>query len=134
MLTRVAGLSFAGWITFLAPAWAQDKAPRTVEVASIRAHTFQSEDYFRGWAFGAEDAGGVCAVGARRVAPSGNRVTIPTMTLCGLISMAYDIPGFRISGAPAWMMKMEASNFYDVSFNAEGDAPLNVEQARGLLQ
>ena len=48
--------------------------------------------------------------------------------------MAYDIPTFRISGAPAWMTKMEASNYYDVSLKAEGDAPLNVDQARGLLQ
>ena len=134
MLTRLAGLSLAGWTVFIGSALAQDQPARTIEVASIRAHSFQSEDYFNGWAWAATEAGGVCTIGARRLAPSGNRLTVPTMTLCGLISMAYDIPGFRITGAPAWMMKMEASNFYDVSMKAEGEAPLSVDQARGLIK
>lgn len=133
MRTRIVGLSIAGWIVFIGSVSAQNE-PRTIEVASIRAHSFPSEDYFKGWAFGMEDAGGMCAIGARKLAASGNRLTVPNMTLCGLISMVYDIPGFRISGVPAWIMKMEPSNFYDVSLKAEGDAPLNIGQARSLLQ
>jgi uncharacterized protein (TIGR03435 family) len=134
MLTRIVGLSLASGILFIGSAAAQDPSARSVEVASIRAHAFQSDDYFRGWAFGMEQAGGVCVIGPRKLAPSGNRITLPNMTLCGLISLAYDMPGFRIAGAPAWMMKMEASNFYDVALKAEGDATLNLDQSRALLQ
>jgi uncharacterized protein (TIGR03435 family) len=56
------------------------------------------------------------------------------MTLCGLVAMAYDLQGDRISGEPAWMMRVEQSNYYDVTMKAEGDGALTEDQARGLLR
>jgi uncharacterized protein (TIGR03435 family) len=105
-----------------------------VEVASIRPASFPNEDYFRGFTAAVAAGEGVCVIGARRPAISGNRLTLPKMTLCGLIAMAYDVPYYRISGVPAWMMKVEPSNYYDVTVKAEGDAALTDDQARELLR
>jgi uncharacterized protein (TIGR03435 family) len=109
---------------------AQDLPSRAIEAASIRPASFPSESYFQGWS----SFGGICVVGARTPAPSGNRLTLPKMTLCSLIAMAYDVQDYRISGAPAWMMKVEQSNYYDVQIKAEGADALSMEQARGLLR
>jgi uncharacterized protein (TIGR03435 family) len=109
---------------------AQDVPPRAIEAASIRPAAFPSDSYFQGWT----SFGGICVVGARTPAPSGNRLTLPKMTLCSLIAMAYDVQDYRISGAPAWMMKVEQSNYYDVQIKAEGADALSLDQARGLLR
>ena len=92
-------------------------APRALEVASIRPALFPNDDYFRGWTA----ASGICGAGARRPAISGNGLTLPKVSLCQLIALAYEVQEFRrISNAPAWMMKLERSNFYDVAVKAEG--------------
>jgi uncharacterized protein (TIGR03435 family) len=117
---------------FLAcPVRAEDP-PRTIEVASIHPATFPSEEFFTGFALA---AGGVCSSNASmRPAISGNRMSLYKMPLCQLISTAYDVPGYRIAGVPAWMLKMERSNYYDVQIKAEGESALSQDQARGLLR
>jgi uncharacterized protein (TIGR03435 family) len=95
------------------------------EVASIRSASWPSPEYFAGWA-----AGGGC--GKPLVKPSGNRVTITRITLCGLIRVAYDMPEYAIVGMPTTLMKAEQSNYFDV--RAEGEGSLTPDEARSRLQ
>jgi bla regulator protein BlaR1 len=127
-VAAVAGLAVFGLLNPLRVR-AQDQ-PRAIEAASIRPASFPSEDYFRGWTLN----GGICEVGARAVAISGNRLNMPKMTLCQLIVMGYNVQGFRIVGAPAWMLKVEQPNYYDVQIKAEGEQALTEDQARGLMK
>jgi uncharacterized protein (TIGR03435 family) len=109
---------------------AQDSA-RKIEAASIRPASFPNEDFFRGWTAYTADT---CAIGARSPAISGSRLSLPKITLCQLIVMGYGVQSLRIAGAPAWMTKIEQSNYYDVQIKAEGEEGLTEEQARGLLR
>jgi uncharacterized protein (TIGR03435 family) len=104
---------------------------RAIDAASIRPASFPSDSYFMGWA---AQAGDVCNIAARRLAISGNRLNMPKMTLCQLIVMGYNVQGFRIAGAPAWMIKLEQSNYYDVQIKAEGEESLTEDQGRALLR
>jgi uncharacterized protein (TIGR03435 family) len=96
------------------------------EVASIRPASFPSDSYFMGFS-----AAGTC--GAPPLAISGNRVTLPRVTLCTLIRLAYNVPDYRISGLPGAMTKADQSNYFDVRAEAEEGA-LTQDQARAMLQ
>jgi uncharacterized protein (TIGR03435 family) len=109
---------------------AQDST-RTIEAASLRPSSFPNEDYFRGWT---SFAGDTCAIGARSPAISGSRLSLPKITLCQFIVMGYGLQSLRIAGAPAWMTKVEQSNYYDVQIKAEGEEGLTAEQTRALLR
>jgi uncharacterized protein (TIGR03435 family) len=61
-------------------------------------------------------------------------LNLPEMSLRQLIAMAYDVAGFRISGAPQWMLEPVRANFYRVQIQAVGQDALTVDQARKLLR
>jgi uncharacterized protein (TIGR03435 family) len=115
---------------FHMPAGLAQNPARTVEAASIRQGVFSNNDYFLGFT----SFGGICARGARPLAISGNRIRLTRVSLCQLVGFAYDVPDYRISGAPAWMLKVEQANYYDVELKAEGEEALTQEQAREILR
>ncbi|HWB84116.1 MAG TPA: TIGR03435 family protein [Bryobacteraceae bacterium] len=93
---------------------AEVKAPARLsfEVASIRPHkgtiTFSMDPSIRG-----------------------RRVTATASTLLDLITTAYGVKYYQISGAPAWA----ASEHYDLEAKAEdGRSPLTMDQCRQMLQ
>jgi uncharacterized protein (TIGR03435 family) len=99
------------------------------EGASIKQYIFPSDASFMGYS-----AVGSC----NRVTPaiSGNRVTLSRVSLCGLISTAYDLPDYRISAdSNDWIKKQDRSLVYEVHANAPDAAgPLTAEHAREMLQ
>jgi hypothetical protein len=116
--------------------------PRAIESASLKAPLRRDD---RDAAISVQVFGSMCNVGA--MSPdgvsvekghphfiSGNRLNLPEMSLCQLIAMAYDVAGFRISGAPQWMLEPVSANFYRVQIQAAGQDALTVEQARELLR
>jgi len=128
-MTKHLLLAAAG--AFAVPGLHAQDPTRAIEVASIRQASFPNDSYFAGWAAGSGDA---CNVGARRPVATGSRLNLSRITLCQLIVMGYGVQGFRIVGAPAWMMKLEPANYYNVQIKAEGEDPVTDEQARGLLR
>lgn len=123
--------AIAHCLMFLAAgAFGQTVAPSAFEVASIRPAVFPSDGYFRGFS-----ASGTCTVGRFKI--SGNRVTFSRVTLCGLIMSAYDIPsgqGYRVTGAPNWMMKPDQSVYYDIDARVEGDRVPSSDQVPAMLR
>jgi uncharacterized protein (TIGR03435 family) len=115
-------------LLFAAACFGQAAGGPAFEVASIRPMEFPSVEFFRGFAAG----GGLC--GKPPMTISGNRVAISTVTLCGLIRLAYDIPDYRIAGAPAWMNKVDQSLYYTIQAKAEGEGVLAPDQAKQMLQ
>jgi uncharacterized protein (TIGR03435 family) len=61
--------------------------------------------------------------------PSGGRFTATNLNLKVLISFAYKVQGFEVSGGPAWI----GSDRYDVTAKA-ADGNIGVEQYRLMLQ
>jgi uncharacterized protein (TIGR03435 family) len=61
--------------------------------------------------------------------PSGGRFTATNLTLKILISFAYKVQGFEVSGGPGWI----GSDRYDVTARA-ADTNIGVEQYRLMLQ
>jgi hypothetical protein len=116
--------------------------PRTIESASLKASSRRDD---RDAAISMQVFGSICNIGA--MSPdgvllekghphfiSGNQFNLPEMSLCQLIAMAYDVAGFRISGAPQWMLEPVRANFYRVQIQAVGQDALTVDQARELLR
>ncbi len=96
------------------------------EVVSIKPAAFPSDAYFAGYLVG----GGTCA----KVKPviSGNRITWPIVTLCGITRFAYDLPEGRVVGAPDWMTKGDQSIFYAIEAKSEGEGAMTQEAAREM--
>jgi hypothetical protein len=115
--------------------------PRAIESAFLRPPPWRDD---RPAAINVEVTGSICNVGAmspgnvdiatHRPFISGNQLNLSEMSLCQLIAMAYDVAGFRISGAPQWMLQAVRANYYRVQIQAVGQEPLTVDQARELLQ
>jgi hypothetical protein len=116
--------------------------PRAIESASLKAPLRQDD---RDAAISVQVNGNICNIGAMSPGGfslekghppyiSGNQFNLPEMSLCQLIAMAYDVAGFRISGAPKWMLEPVRANFYRVQIRAVGQDALTVDQARELLR
>lgn len=108
----------------------QSRTAPAFEVASIKQASFPADGFFRGFS-----SLGTCTTARMRI--SGNRVALQRVTLCGLIMIAYDIPGgegYRVTGAPSWMMKPDPSVYYDIQAKAERDGTLSLDEVRGMLQ
>ena len=116
--------------------------PRAIESASLKAPLRRDD---RDAAISVQVNGNICDIGA--MSPrgfslekghppyiSGKQFNLPEMSLCQLIAMAYDVGGFRISGAPQWMLEAVRANFYRVQIQAVGQDALTVDQARELLR
>lgn len=99
------------------------------EVASIKQAEFRNDSSFEGYAAG---LGGPCASVPPRI--SGNRVTLPPLSLCGLIAAAYDLRDYRVS-VPDWVKKQDRSLYYQIQATApDASTPLTMERARQMLQ
>jgi hypothetical protein len=116
--------------------------PRAIESASLKASSYRDD---RSAAANVQATGSICNIGAmspggfslEKTHPpfiSGNQLNLPEMSLCQLIAMAYDVAGFRISGAPQWMLEAVRANYYRVQIQAVGQDALTVDQARELLR
>ena len=99
------------------------------EVASIKQAQFPGDAYFEGYVAG---QGGPCAPREPRI--SGNRVTLPALSVCGLIAAAYDLRDYRVS-APDWVKKQDRSLYYEIQATApDAPTPLTMDRARQMLQ
>jgi uncharacterized protein (TIGR03435 family) len=83
---------------------------QSFEVASIRQHTDPN------WRIG--------------IIPSGARVTMQAMTLPDLITYAFKVQSYQVSGSSGWMDSMR----WDVTAKAEGDAAPSSDQLRKMTQ
>jgi uncharacterized protein (TIGR03435 family) len=85
-------------------------APRALEVASIKPHDARSTPtrslFYRGRSFRGD------------------------ATVLGLLSMAYGVETYQISGAPSWA----GDQFYDIAATAEGPAAVTRDQFLELLR
>jgi uncharacterized protein (TIGR03435 family) len=108
-------------------AFGQPASAPAFEVASIRPASFPGDAFFAGFS-----ASGTC--NKPQTAISGNRVTFPLSSLCGLIRIAYDVPDYRISGLPASLTKRDQASFYDIQAIAGSEGTLTEERMRAMLQ
>jgi len=127
---RPFAVAFLSIAVVVMPAGSQTPAQKpSFEVVSIKQYIFPSDAAFMGYS-----AVGSC----NRVTPaiSGNRFTLSRVSLCGLISTAYDLPDYRISAdSNDWIKKQDPSLVYEVHANAPDAAgPLTPENAREMLQ
>lgn len=84
---------------------------QSFEVASIRLHKTQIQ-----------------VVGSKI---SGPRLIAEAMSADNLITYAYDVKDYQVSGVPSWADSQNLGcDRYDVTAKAEGDAPLKTDQAR----
>lgn len=91
------------------------QTPRSIEVASIRVHSFKSPD---------RDGP---PISGNRFGAGGN--------LKQLIINAWDLKIWQVLGGPAWVTNPSTdTDYYDIMLKAEGDEPLTQPQARLLLQ
>ena len=90
-------------------AWGQ-----SFEVASVRLHTEP-----------------VRRIGSNL---SGPRFTAEAFSLEGLITYAYDLEDYQVTGVPGWGVSRATPDRYDITAKAAGDATLSREQAKKLLQ
>jgi uncharacterized protein (TIGR03435 family) len=91
----------------------QSAAPPAFEVATIKQHVFAG-------------AGG----GRLGMSISGSRVMVSTLTLKNLISTAYNVKTYQISGEPSWAG--DSATAFDVEAEAGGTPTM--DQARLMLQ
>lgn len=63
---------------------------------------------------------------------SGNRVTLQTISLKGLIMAAYNVKEYQVSGGPAWASGIDS--LYDIEAKSEDDATPSMAQVRLMLQ
>jgi uncharacterized protein (TIGR03435 family) len=92
--------------------WGQAPAP-AFEAASIKQHVFAG-------------TGG----GRLGLSISGSRVTVSTITLNRLISLAYDVKTYQLSGGPSWAG--DASTAFDIEARADGTP--SADQVHVMLQ
>ena len=115
--------------------------PRAIKSASLSAPSWRGD---RSAAASVQALGSICNIGAdspggvnietHRPYISGNQLNLLEESPCQLIAMAYDVAGFRISGAPQWMLEAVRANFYRVQITAVGQDALTVDQARELMR
>ena len=75
----------------------------------------------------------VCAAGVIRQVGrslSGLNVTVDAYTVFNLITDAYDLKDYQVSGAAEWVK----TDRCDIAARAEGDAAPPIDQIRGMLQ
>jgi uncharacterized protein (TIGR03435 family) len=97
-------------LVFTPLVWAQ-----SFEVASIRLHTTQIQ-----------------TVGLKL---SGPRFIAEALSADNLITYAYDVKDYQVSGIPAWADSTSIScDRYDVNAKGEGDEPLTADKARQMVQ
>jgi uncharacterized protein (TIGR03435 family) len=98
------------------------------EVASIKQAVFPKSDaYFDGFVSGAGPCGG-------RIVISGNRVTLSYVSICAVISAAFNLHDYEIS-MPDWAMKQDRSLYYEIQSTApEAAVPPTMDVAREMLQ
>src|SRR5579863_8013440 len=97
-------------LAFASVAWAQ-----SFEVASIRLHKTE-----------------IRTVGVKL---SGPRLFAEALSADNLITYAYDVKDYQVSGVPSWADSKNLScDRYDVNAKAEGDEPVKTDQARAMLQ
>jgi uncharacterized protein (TIGR03435 family) len=65
---------------------------------------------------------------------SGSTFTVEAMSLDNLITDAYDLQDYQVSGAPVWAVSSQTSDRYDIAAKAEGDGVLSREQSKKMLQ
>jgi uncharacterized protein (TIGR03435 family) len=65
---------------------------------------------------------------------SGPRFTAEAMSLENLITYAYDLKDYQVSGVPAWGAATTNADRYDISAKADGEGTLSRDQARVLLR
>jgi uncharacterized protein (TIGR03435 family) len=130
MVRRAVVLAFIGGIgSSSAPVLARQQPSATAfEVVSIRPASFPNDAYFLGYAKGA----GNC--GLWKFTPTGNRVSLRTVTLCMLMRMAYDVTDTQIVGLPRWSNQLDQSAWYQVEARAEEGTVLTLDQARERLR
>lgn len=114
-------------VLIVGAAFGQAPADPAFEVATIKQATFPSEQFFRGFS-----AAGAC--GKTRLTIAGNRVTVSSITVCGLIRLAYDVQNYQVSGVPERLIKAEESNYFDLEARAAGETALTVDQAQAMLK
>jgi uncharacterized protein (TIGR03435 family) len=69
------------------------------------------------------------------VSVSGQRLNAEAMSLDNLITYAYDLKSYQVSGVPGWAdSKNLDCDRYDLSAKAEADGPLTQKQAKAMLQ
>lgn len=105
-------------------AFGQDRA---IEVASIKLVEFPSQAFFEGFTFAS------AACGYMRPTVSGNRVTLPTTSLCGLIRQAYQLQDYRIVGIPDALMERVQTNYFTTIIQAEEETALAPDDVQSLL-
>jgi uncharacterized protein (TIGR03435 family) len=106
----------------------QSRGSPAFDVASIRQSVFPSDAFFAGYT-----SSGTC--NARPLSLTGNRLALSRVTLCTLISMAYDVRGYMIFGAPNWMTRTDRSLYYDVqATSSEPLTSLTPERLREMLK
>jgi uncharacterized protein (TIGR03435 family) len=101
-----------GLIVFAAGA-AMAQAQPAFEVASIRLHT-----------------GPILGVG---IVLSGSRITVTNSTVVGLITYAYDLKIYQVTGGPGWVSDY-ASFGWDITAVAGDGGALTHDQARPMMQ
>ena len=72
------------------------------------------------------------------VSPSGSRLTIKAMSLANLISWAYGMKPWQVTGGPPWAGSQSDSaadtSRFDITCKAEGDAARSTDEFRQMLQ
>ena len=114
-MSRMKQSTAAFALAFLVATGLLSQAPSAFEVASIRVHSFTSDD---------------------RSGPliAGNRF-IRGGNLNQLIMYAWDLKVYQLSGGPGWVTHPSTdTDYYDISAIAEGSEPLTQSRARQLLQ
>jgi uncharacterized protein (TIGR03435 family) len=87
-------------------------------VAEIRAQTPPKSSTFEVASVKMNRSGDL----AQRIQPSpGGRLTVTNVSLRGLVRFAYERQDFQLDGGPGWL----ATDRFDVTAKAEGDAPLS---------
>jgi uncharacterized protein (TIGR03435 family) len=65
---------------------------------------------------------------------SGPRFTAEAFSLDNLITYAFDLEDYQVTGVPGWGVSSTNSDRYDITAKAEGDGTLSREQAKKMLQ
>jgi len=91
----------------------QTSGPPAFEVSSIRLHV-----------------GPAPGVG---INVSGSRLTATNNSVLSLITYAYSMKLYQVTGGPGWVSDY-ASSAWDIAAKAEGDSPLTQERAQQMMQ
>lgn len=113
-MIRIAAISIL--VIGYAPGFGQPPAP-SFEVASIKPDPYKGQQ------------------GRIGIGTSGNRLTVEHQGLAALITFAYDIQDFQLSGGPSWVYAGPMDpDAYQFTAKAEGDAIPTKDQFQRMLQ